>query len=196
MDIESKLELFSKNSTKYTQEQVEKELFDYEQALKNDLEKFKEKKEEELRINVNRQKQQLKNDLGRDYSNASFANKSALAKIRADLRAELFNSVLEKLMEHKNSEEYVIELNHMIEEVINLSNGLYTKIFLNKDDYSLKDKLKLPTNAVLLISENDILGGIRAIIDEKNIMIDKCYATILQEQRDSFYYEIGEGVFI
>ena len=58
-------------------------------------------------------------------------------------------------------------------------------------DKELADALSAKTGCTLLVSSEDFLGGIRAEIPGKNILIDNSFATNLAAMRKEFKFDGG-----
>ena len=66
-------------------------------------------------------------------------------------------------------------------------------IYINPTDSSKKDVLEKRTGAVLTISKEDFLGGIRAVIHDRHILIDNSFFFLLEKEYDKFLFTGGES---
>jgi vacuolar-type H+-ATPase subunit E/Vma4 len=60
-------------------------------------------------------------------------------------------------------------------------------IYINPSDESLKASLESKTGFTLTISATDFIGGTKAVIKTKNILIDNSFLTKLTEAKDDFH---------
>ncbi len=81
--------------------------------------------------------------------------------------------------------EYFDLLAKQITEAKNFAGNEEVTIYINPTDISLKANLEANTKAVLTVSTIDFIGGTRAVIHDKNILIDNSFLTKLEEAKNS-----------
>ena len=85
-------------------------------------------------------------------------------------------------------EDYLCE---KIKEAKDFAGGDELFIYLSSGDSDKIPVLSQRTGLALLPSEEDFLGGIRATIPSKNILIDNSFAEKLQTMRKEFKFDGG-----
>lgn len=65
-------------------------------------------------------------------------------------------------------------------------------IYINPSDAWKKAALEARTGAVLTVSKEDFIGGMRAVIHDRHILIDNSFSSSLQEEYDKFLF-LGGG---
>ena len=65
------------------------------------------------------------------------------------------------------------------------------EIYLSAGDQALAEELEKRTGICTLISKTSFLGGIRAVIPEKNILIDYTLLTLLEGEKENFNFDGG-----
>ena len=98
----------------------------------------------------------------------------------------MFQEVKEKLIQFKTTPSYYELLCWQIKEAMEFARGDNITIYIDPSDQALKTSLEADTLSVLTISTREFTGGIRAVITDKNILIDHSFLTRLEEQRSSF----------
>jgi len=92
------------------------------------------------------------------------------------------------------TEEYRDFLLCCIRKSLEFAGGEGLTIYMNPSDVELKEELELRSGAMLTISEEDFIGGIRAVIRTRNILIDHSFKTALRAEYDEFVFLGGDGV--
>ena len=84
----------------------------------------------------------------------------------------------------KETPEYESYLLKLIQSAVEFSNGNEITIYIDPSDASLKEALEKKSGKTITISTEEFFGGIRAIITEKNILIDESFATKISEEKE------------
>ena len=67
-------------------------------------------------------------------------------------------------------------------------------IYINPSDEKKRSDLEDATRVRLTISAEDFIGGVRAVIRSRNILIDNSFKTQLRNQYDKFMLLGGDGI--
>lgn len=129
--------------------------------------------------------EKLLREKNRQLSTEVILLKRKLSEKSAELKEKLFEEVSEKLQEYMKTEAYFDLLVKQIKEAKSFAGNDDITIYINPTDASLKANLEANTNAVLTISDRDFIGGTRAVIHDKNILIDNSFLTRLEESKNS-----------
>lgn len=97
----------------------------------------------------------------------------------------LFDEIKVKLLEYKKTPEYSALLNSYVDLVSKYAGEDEVTIYLDRTDMSHIDEIK-GSKAKIAESDVDIMGGIRAEIPAKNILIDESFASKLLEAKHRF----------
>ena len=65
------------------------------------------------------------------------------------------------------------------------------EIYLSSGDQSLAEEMEKRTGIRPLISQPSFIGGIRAVIPDKNILIDYTLLTMLENEKENFNFDGG-----
>lgn len=71
------------------------------------------------------------------------------------------------------------------------ANGTEIQIYINPSDADKKTMLEEKTGITLTVSTIDFIGGTRAVIHEKNILIDHSFLTKMEEEKIYSHYKGG-----
>ena len=119
----------------------------------------------------------------------------ALSEYRASLEQEMEQHKREKQAASDNR--FKIESENAAREINKALSAehLHIKRKLSKKQQALKEKLfaelEKRTGMTPLLSDTDFMGGIRAVIPDKNILIDNTFLTCFENEKESFNFDGG-----
>ena len=67
-------------------------------------------------------------------------------------------------------------------------------IYINPSDEPRQAALEAATGTRLTLSSEDFIGGTRAVIRDRNILIDNSFYTLLRNEYDRFIFTGGDGI--
>ena len=67
-------------------------------------------------------------------------------------------------------------------------------IYINPSDEKKRSDLEDATRVHLTVSAEDFIGGVRAVIRSRNILIDNSFKTQLHNEYDKFMFLGGDGI--
>lgn len=91
------------------------------------------------------------------------------------LKEKLFAEVKEQILKFMESPRYEEYLCKKIEEAVCFAENDEIQIFLSKEDEPRLKSLTVKTGFPLKLSEDSFIGGIKAMIPKKNILIDNSF---------------------
>ena len=108
-----------------------------------------------------------------------------------ELKEALFGEVSTKIRDFMSTSEYETYLCQKIKEAQDFAENDEIHIFLSSTDRERLDVLIQKTGISLQVSGEDFIGGIRAEIPHKNILIDNSFAANLDAMRKEFKFDGG-----
>lgn len=115
-------------------------------------------------------------------------------KVQHVLKDQLFEEVKELLKEYMQTEEYREYLISHIQKAVRFAGGQSLIIYLNPTDMDKKDDLEDYTGMTITISREDFMGGMRAVLPEKNILMDYSFKGALEKEYEEFTFKGGGGI--
>ena len=109
----------------------------------------------------------------------------------AEVKEALFGEVSTKIRDFMSTSEYETYLCQKIKEAQDFAENDEIHIFLSSTDRERLDALIQKTGISLQVSGEDFIGGIRAEIPHKNILIDNSFAANLDAMRKEFKFDGG-----
>ena len=139
-------------------------------------------------------RQLAKQQLNMAMSKAQLELKREISATQFELKKELFQEVEEKLNDYMQTPQYQALLVTYIEKAARFADGKEMTIYLNPSDARWKDYLEEHTGMKLTISKEDFIGGVRAVIHERNILVDYAFKGALENESHKFSFKGGVGI--
>lgn len=186
MTIEEKLVIFEESAINAATEKRIEIVSEYEKNLKADYENKKHLLDEKAELKLKSQSEELKRKSNQMLSTELLNAKRLTSEKAVALTNTLFDDVKNKLLEFKKTPEYEKLLVDQILYAIDFAENMPMTVYLDESDKMLAGKLWRLTNQDLTISETPFIGGTRAVIQDKNILIDNSFLTRMNELKDEF----------
>ncbi len=148
-------------------------------ALKRQTEEFaaeKEKLDRQIRSEIAQRQQQLKVKAG---------------KRSEELKESLFSEVKDKLASFRSGPDYKVLIERELKAIEKTADGAAFKVFVDpgeSEQIKAYAKSLLPENGELSEGDGGFLGGVMAIIESKNILIDNSFLTKLLKEKNEFSF--------
>lgn len=163
-------------------------------ALENIFEQHRAEAIRQSETRIKAETTSAKQQLNMASSKAQLALKRELGKTQKKLKKELFHEVEEQLQEYMKTEEYKKLLIAYIENAALFAKGEAMTIYINPTDEAMKGYLEEHTGMTLTVSKEDFIGGVRAVIHERNILIDHAFKGGLEREYRKFVFKGGTGI--
>lgn len=186
MTLEEKLHLFSDSAIANATEKSNMIMEEYKKNLEKSLEEYKISTKQKAEATFQSEMQKLIQEKNRKLSVENTQFKRELIEKTASLKESLFSDVQKKLEEYMQTDAYIQLLEQQISSLVATHGTNHVHIYLNVTDLDKKAALEAKTNTSLLIDETNFIGGIKAVIEDKNILIDSSFLTKLEEQKEAF----------
>lgn len=191
MTTEEKLQHFYEVSMDTAREEATKVLDEYKAALETDMERHKQEKqaasESQFKIDSDNAAREINKALSAEHLHI----KRKLSKKQQKLKESIFAEVEELLDDFSKKPEYTDWLEDKIKQSLEIAENDSVQIYLTAKDSAKAEELTKRTGITPLISETDFLGGIRAVIPEKNILIDNTFLTAFENEKERFNFDGG-----
>lgn len=191
MKTDEKLQHFYEVSMDSARDEAVKTLADYKETLENALKQHKADKQASTEAQFKIESENAAREINKALSAEQLHIKRRLSGKQQHLKEKLFAEVQEMLKTFTQKPEYVDWLEAKIKESLEIAGEDEVQIYLNLSDSALAEPLKKRTGVPILLSESDFLGGIRAMIPGKNILIDNTFLTSFENEKESFNFDGG-----
>lgn len=191
MTTEEKLQHFYEVSMDTAREEATKVLNEYKTALETEMEHHKQEKqaasENQFKIATDNAAREINKALSAEHLHI----KRKLSKKQQQLKESIFAEVEDLLEDFSKKPEYIDWLEDKIKHSLEIAENDSVQIYLTAKDSAKAEELKKRTGITPLISETNFLGGIRAVIPEKNILIDNTFLTAFENEKERFNFDGG-----
>lgn len=182
MQIGEKLEVFRDFTLEVARENGSWIKEEYEETCRRELEEFRKNKQAEMERKIQMEERSMRRQMNSRVSGEMLRQKHILDECKRQWKEKLMQEVqilLEEYLNTDNYKDYLIAKIQMAEKVAGKEPMI---IYINKSDKDKKAELEEKTGVELTLSETDFVGGIRAIIRSRNMLIDESFLTRLEQE--------------
>lgn len=158
---------------------------------------FEDHKAEALRQAETRIKAETTNAklmLNQASAKAQLEIKRRQGKVQQELKDKIFDEALSLVNDYMKTEDYTDFLIKCIKQAGHYAGTDPVVIYINPSDEAKRSDLEDATGARLTVSAEDFIGGVRAVIRARNILIDNSFKTQLRNEYDRFLFLGGDGI--
>ncbi len=164
---------------------------EHRDAMEKLFEQHKQEQQAQAQSQIEAEKSSRQQKLNMAISKAELMQKRSNGQTITKLKNDLFKEVEDLLEKYMQTDDYKDLLVKYITEATDYAKGADMTIYINPTDADKKDELEQKTGVTLTVSEEDFTGGMRAVIREKNILIDHAFKSAFEQQRQTFMFKGG-----
>ncbi len=191
MTIDEKLQHFYEVSLDEAREDAARAIQDHKDYLQKVLEEHKQSRIQTAEAEVKAETEHVRREVNKALSSEQITLKRNWSLKQNELKETLFAEVKNRVQQFTATPEYQDYLCRRIREAKDFAEDDEILIFLSSNDKELLDSLTARTGCPLQVSSENFLGGIRAEIPAKNILIDNSFAANLAAMRKEFKFDGG-----
>ena len=157
---------------------------------------FEDHKAEALRQSETRIKAETTNaklSLNQAAAKSQLEIKRRQGKVQQELKDKVFEEAMGLVEDYMKTEAYEDFLIKCIQQAKHFAGSDPVVIYINPSDELKRADLSDATGIHLTISAEDFIGGMRAVIRSRNILIDNSFKTQLRNEYDKFLFLGGDG---
>lgn len=191
MTIEEKLQHFYDVSVEEASGSASQALEEHKKYLAKMFSDHKQTRQQDAQAQIKAETENAKREVNKALSAQQLKLKRNLTARENELKDELFVEVKERLTQFMSTTEYEDYLVRKIKEAVDFAKDDELFIFLSPEDEGLKHTMMARTGFPVQISKEPFIGGIRATIPSKNILIDNSFMESLHTLRKEFSFDGG-----
>lgn len=191
MTIDEKLSHFYDVTVEDAQAKAAGILEEHRKALAQMTEKHKADSQENAQVQIKAETANARREINKALSAEQLTIKRDWTKKQNELKEKLFAEVKTQLENFRNTPDYPAYLENRIKEALEFAEQDKINIYLSPEDSALLPDLVERTKAFITVSAEDFLGGIKATIPHKNILIDHSFAGNFQAVYKEFKFDGG-----
>ena len=185
VEIREKLDIFYRAAMDAANIQSEAILDEQKQIYQSAMADYEAEKKKDWQEKQRQRETSLKREANRVVQEEIMQQKQAYHSAVEEKKQELFAAVEQRLEEYRHTDVYEDQLEKMVQKAVTLAENAGIQIYLSPSDQEKKERLEQKTGQQILIGE-ELKGGIRAVIKEKNILLDESFGSRLQELREQY----------
>lgn len=194
MTVEEKLARLQEAAMEEARAQANAIIKQHEGTLTGVLNQHKDEANKQSDMRIKAEKINARQQQNMAVSKAQLELKREYGMRQKELKKKLFKEVEQKLQDFMKTDEYVKLLVAYIEKAAHFANGEELTIYINPTDADKKRYLEEHTGMKLTISKEDFVGGVRAVVHGRNVLIDHAYKGAVEQEYQSFVFRGGAGI--
>ena len=191
MTIDEKLSHFYDITVEDARTKAAAILEEHKEALEKMTAERKALSEENAQAQIKAETANARREVNKALSAEQLTIKRDWTKKQNELKEKLFSEVKELLDSFTKTPEYETYLTGKIKKALAFAEGDEISVYLSPEDSALAEKLQQTTGVTIQIAKDSFLGGIRATIPQKNILIDHSFAGNFEAAYKEFKFDGG-----
>lgn len=191
MTIDEKLEHFYKTSVEAAKEKAARDIEAHKASLAEMLKEHKESRTKSAENDIKAETENVRREINKALSAEMLTLKRDYSQKQNQLADQLFAEVKTRLENFASAPEYLDYLAEKIRDAKEFAGEDELHIYLSASDSSKLDTMTARTGFPLEVSGDSFIGGIKATIPGKNILIDNSFLENLNAVRAEFKFDGG-----
>lgn len=191
MTIEEKLQHFYDSSVEEAYQEAAQMIEEHKKNLDEMLSEHKSSRRQSAEAEVKAEAENARREVNKALSAQQLMIKRNWTKKQNELKDRLFAEVQSLLEDFVKTPEYDSYLCRKIKEAQDFAGEDELHIYLTPSDSSRLETLSRKTGAALRLADEEFIGGIRAIIPGKNILIDNSFREAFLACKKEFKFDGG-----
>lgn len=186
MTIEEKLQHFMEVSVNTAAIKSQNMVNQYKAGMDKILEDHKAEALKAAETYKKTEKDGINRNSSKEFARHQQHIKRKLTHKHDELKEKLFAEVLTILNDYKKTPEYDELLVKYIKESLAVAKNESLDIYIDPEDSDKLETLKAKTGANIKISDYSFMGGVRAAIPSKNILIDNSFESKYRNTKEEY----------
>ena len=191
MTIEEKLQHFQETSVEEARNQATKALEAHQKNLDKMFAEHKKTRTQDAQAEIKAETQNAQREVNKALSAQQLTLKRNWNARQKELKDKLFVEVKDRLEDFMNTSEYENYLCKKVREAVEFAGDDEIFIYLSPEDASYQHSLVARTGFPVRVSDEPFMGGIKATIPGKNILIDNSFMEAYQSLKKEFKFDGG-----
>lgn len=191
MTIEEKLQHFYDSSIEEAYQEASQMIEEHKKNLDAMLSEHKRSRRQSAEAEVKAEAENARREVNKALSAQQLMIKRNWTKKQNELKDKLFAEVQNLLEDFVKTPEYDSYLCRKIKDAQDFADEDELHIYLTPSDSSRLESISQKTGAALRLADEEFIGGIRAIIPGKNILIDNSFREAFLACKKEFKFDGG-----
>lgn len=194
MTLEEKLSHLQASSMEAARSEGNAIIDNYRDALEKVFKDHKEEMRWQSETRIKAEQSNARHMLNQAAARTQLELKRKTGKVQVELKDKIFEEALALVQDFMQTEDYEDYLVRSIRKAAEFAPGEEMTIYINPSDENRLSSLEKITGTRLTVSTEDFIGGTRAVIRDRNILIDNSFKTQLRNEYDKFIFSGGDGI--
>ena len=194
MTVEEKIAHLKTTSMEQARAEGNAIIDSHREALEKVLEDHKAEALRQSETRIKAETTNAKLSLNQASAKSQLEIKRRQGKVQQELKDKIFEEAACLVNDYMKTEAYNDFLIRCIRQAVHFAGKDPVVIYINPSDEKKRSDLEDATRVRLTISSEDFIGGVRAVIRSRNILIDNSFKTQLRDQYDKFMLLGGDGI--
>ena len=190
MTTEEKLQHFEDICTGDALKKYEQAVSDYTAYEEKILNEHKENARKQAALQIAAEKERIARETNKNLSLGQIEIRRSYSRKDEELRGKVFSELRDKQARFMETPKYDALLEAQIKKEKAFAGSSEIHIYIDPSDKEKQNLLSLRTDCDIRVSQYPFLGGTRAVIASKNILIDNSFETKLKEAEQDFQFSL------
>ncbi|KAA9218221.1 MULTISPECIES: DNA recombination RmuC family protein [Aerococcus] len=186
MKLEEKMAYFKDQVTQQSQAEIDQQINQYRQTLEDDYQKFQEQTDETFAHRLVNEKEALRKENNKAISQIQINQQRELFLTEENMKLTLFQTFTKQIESYQESEAYIEQLKKMLKNIQAYAGREKYDLYIDENDSHLRSQLESYASHPIIISDRPFMGGIRAVLRERQILVDYSFLTFLDRLKENF----------
>ncbi|MCY3036109.1 MULTISPECIES: hypothetical protein [Aerococcus] len=186
MKLEEKMAYFKDQVTQQSQAEIDQQINQYRQTLEDDYQKFQEQTDETFAHRLVNEKEALRKENNKAISQIQINQQRELFLTEENMKLTLFQTFTKQIESYQKSEAYIEQLKKMLKNIQAYAGREKYDLYIDENDSHLRSQLESYASHPIIISDRPFMGGIRAVLRERQILVDYSFLTFLDRLKENF----------
>lgn len=191
MTIEHKLKHFEEICTRDAAEKYEKMISDYTAYQESVLKEHMEQANKQAELQLQTETEKIRREANKELSVNQIAIKRRYSQKKEELQEKIFTELRDRLARFMETPQYEAMLIKQIKKAKEFAGNEEIHIYIDPADQEKRHILSMQTDCDIRVSQYPFIGGTRAVIASKNVLIDNSFETKLKEAGENFQFILG-----
>lgn len=194
MTLEEKMTHLQTSSMEQARAEGNAIIDSHKEALEKVLADHKREAIHQSKLRIMEEKTRAKLELNQAKAKFQLEQRRKRGKVQQELKDQVFEEVMQLVTEYMKTAQYDTFLVKCIRQAEEYAGDNLVTVYINPSDANKQAELEKKTGVSLTVSKEDFIGGVRAVIQSRNILIDHSFATQIRDEYEKFLFLGGGGV--
>lgn len=186
MTIEEKLQHFTQYSMEEARSKYDSVIHEYTKTMEEIFQEYQENRRRQENLEIKTETERLIRENNKRFSEEQVKIRRTISRLQEELKAKLFVEMKDRLARFAESSDYQRLLVRQLKEALAFARGEEVILYIDPSDAERRTSLEVAAGAPVTVSRYSFVGGTRAVIPGRNILIDNSFETKLAEAREKF----------